>query len=47
MLPAMLTGAAIHHWVLTGLAAVTFILFIKAVVAPALPKGFQTLVAAI
>lgn len=47
MLEPMLVGTAIHHWLLTGLAAVTFILCLKSVVGPHLPEGAQRLILSI
>lgn len=43
----MLSGSAIHHFVVTGLAAVVFILLLKTLVGPHLPAGGQKLIAAI
>jgi hypothetical protein len=41
----MLTGSVIHHFLVTGLSAFVFFLLLKAVVAPHLPAGAQTLIA--
>ncbi len=43
----MLSGSLIHHFVMTGLTAVAFILLLKTFVGPHLPAGGQKLVAAI
>ena len=40
----MLFGTVLHHWLATGLAAVSFILFLKAIVGPHLPAGAKKLV---
>lgn len=42
----MISGSLIHHWLVTGFAAVTFILALK-MIGPHLPDGLQKLVASI
>jgi hypothetical protein len=42
----MLKGSLLHHWLVTGFAAVTFILVLKAL-GPHLPEGLAKLVASI
>jgi hypothetical protein len=43
----MLSGSAIHHFLVTGLSAVVFILLLKSLIGPHLPAGGQKLIAAI
>lgn len=44
--PGMLSGSLLHHWLVTGLSAVTFILALK-MLGPHLPEGLQKLVGSI
>lgn len=41
-----LHGSLLHHWLVTGIAAVTFILALK-MLAPHLPEGAQKLIGSI
>lgn len=43
---AMLKGSLLHHWLVTGLSAVTFILVLK-MLGPHLPEGLAKLVATV
>lgn len=42
----MISGSLLHHWLVTGVAAASFILVLK-MIAPHLPEGAQKLIAAI
>jgi hypothetical protein len=42
----MLSGSLLHHWLVTGLSAATFIWALK-MLAPHLPEGLQKLIGAI
>jgi hypothetical protein len=39
----MISGSLLHHWLFTGLSAVTFIIALK-LLGPHLPDGLQKLV---
>lgn len=43
----MLSGSVIHHFLVTGLSAVVFILLLKSLIGPHLPAGGQKLIASI
>jgi hypothetical protein len=42
----MISGSLLHHWLVTGLSAVTFILALK-MAGPHLPDGLQKLIGTI
>jgi hypothetical protein len=42
----MLSGSLLHHWLVSGLSAVTFILALK-MLGPHLPEGLQKLIGSI
>lgn len=43
-LSGMLSGSVIHHFLVTGLSAMVFIILMKVLVAPHLPAGAQKLI---
>lgn len=43
MVLGMISGSLLHHWLVTGLSAATFILALK-MLAPHLPDGLQKLI---
>jgi hypothetical protein len=45
--PGMLFGYSLHSFIVTGLAAVVFILLLKGLVAPHLPAGAQKLIGSV
>ncbi len=43
----MLSGTLLHHWLVGGLSAVSFILVLKLLIGPHLPAGAQKLIGSI
>jgi hypothetical protein len=42
-----LNGSVLHHWLMTGIAAASFIWFLKVIVGPKAPAGAQKLIGSI